>query len=200
MLSPSEQLAVVRGLRGGDRGAWATLYDSYSEEVWRYAASLIGGDGSAVADLVQETFLEAARSARTFDPEKGTLWSWLAGIVHHRAAAHWRAVARTARLRDLAEAGEIEIRRLSDDRDSPVAAAERRELADQVRRVLAELPADYAALLTGKYLDERTLEELAEQCGGSVEAVKSKLARARREFREQFERLTKATTKSPAGR
>jgi RNA polymerase sigma-70 factor (ECF subfamily) len=70
------------------------------------------------------------------------------------------------------------------------------DLADFVRAVLAELSADYAALLTAKYLDDRTLADLAGEFGGSVEATKSKLARARREFRAKFEFLSKEPSPS----
>ncbi len=62
-------------------------------------------------------------------------------------------------------------------------------MADLVRRVLAELSSDYAVLLTSKYLDDRSLEDLAAEFGSSIEATKSKLARARREFRAAFELL-----------
>jgi DNA-directed RNA polymerase specialized sigma24 family protein len=40
-------------------------------------------------------------------------------------------------------------------------------------------------------LDESSMLEIAAQVGNSVEAVKSKLARARREFRAKFEFLIK---------
>jgi RNA polymerase sigma-70 factor (ECF subfamily) len=194
LLSPTEQLAVLRGLRSGDRNAWTALYEGYSEEVWRYAARLLGANEAAVADVVQETFLAAARSAGKFDSERGTLWPWLTGIVHHQAAAYWRGVQRTARLRRLAESGASDVLRLFNRGEPPDAIWERQELADLVRLVLTELPGDYAALLTGKYLDDQTLEELAAQWGGSTEAIKSKLARARREFRSRFERLSRAPT------
>jgi RNA polymerase sigma-70 factor (ECF subfamily) len=194
LLSPSEQRAVTRGLRGGDRNAWAALYDSYSEEVWRYAARLVGADEAAVADVVQETFLAAARSAGAFDENRGSLWGWLTGIVHHQAAAYWRAANRAHRVRALAESGAAEIRRLLDESEPLDIAWERRELGDLVRLVLTELTTEYAALLSGKYLDERTLEDLADAWGCSVEAIKSKLARARREFRAKFERFSREPT------
>jgi RNA polymerase sigma-70 factor (ECF subfamily) len=196
LLSPDEQLAVIRGLRGGDRTAWATLYHGYSEEVWRYAARLVGGNAAAVADVVQETFLAAAHSAANYDETRGPLWSWLAGIVHHQAAAYWRVESRAARVRALAETGAVELRHLLEGPEPIDAAWERRELADLVRLVLAELTAEYAAILTGKYLDEQTLEELAVVWGCTAEAMKSKLARARREFRAKFERLSREPTPS----
>lgn len=190
MLDEPDQLATIRGLREGNREAWIALYDGYCNDVWRYACRLLGPDTAAVADVVQETFLAAAQTARQFDPNRGPLWGWLAGIAHHRVAWHWRQAARDARVRQLAETGADDIRQWLDRTESPDELCERSDLADLVRRVLAELPAEYATLLTAKYLDDRSLAELAQQCGSSVDAIKSKLARARRQFRAAFEELT----------
>ena len=89
----------------------------------------------------------------------------------------------------LAESGSVDVASLLESNESAVEITERREVADLVRRVLAELSADYAILLTSKYLDESTLEELAAHSASSVEATKSKLARARRAFHAAFETL-----------
>ena len=191
MLDEQEQIAVIRGLRDGSRQAWTALYDEYCVDVWRYVGRLLGTQAADVADVVQETFLAAARSARQFDAKRGTLWSWLAGIAHHEVLAHWRRIEKTTRLRALAEAGAVKLRQWLEGAESPDGACERRELIDLVRGVLAGLPADYAALLTAKYIDEQSLDDLARQFGSSVEAIKSKLARARREFRARFELLTR---------
>jgi RNA polymerase sigma-70 factor (ECF subfamily) len=186
---------------------------------------------------VQEVFLAAAQAARQFDSERGGLWSWLAGIAHHKVVAHWRQEARADRVRALAQAGAIEIRHwldgqsqnepnLAEDaapfqlrvsRAGPIGGASADgspdaaglaataragrdqmdgDLADVVRGVLAELSVDYAALLTAKYLDDRTLVDLAREWGLTVEATKSKLARARREFRAKFEFLINQPTPS----
>ncbi len=189
MLDEPDQLAVIRGLRDGSRDAWTALYNGYSADVWRYVGRLVGGQSSEIADVVQETFLAAARSARQFDGSRGSLWSWLAGIAHHQAAAHWRRSGKIERVRELAEAGAIELRQWWEGTASAEALCEQRELAELVRGILAELSTDYAALLTAKYLDDQSLDDLARRFGGSVEAIKSKLARARREFREMFESL-----------
>lgn len=198
MLDEQDQLAAIHGLREGRREAWTTLYDRYSADVWRYACRLMGPDAAAVADVVQETFLAAAQSAKQFDPSRGTLWSWLSGITHHRVAWHWRQTQRESRVRALAEAGADEIRAWLERTEPLDEVWERADLADLVRRVLAELPAEYAALLTGKYLDNRSLAELSQQWGSSADAIKSKLARARRQFRSTFEELTRKPT--PTGR
>ena len=74
---------------------------------------------------------------------------------------------------------------------------EQREVGDLVRRVLAELSADYAILLTLKYLDDCSLEGMAAQSGISAEATKSTLAGARREFRAAFEILAGSDQGAP---
>jgi RNA polymerase sigma-70 factor, ECF subfamily len=196
LLDEPEQLAVIRGLRTGDRDAWCRLYDAYSVDIWRYVARSLGSAEEAVADVVQETFLAAARSARAFDPTRGTLWTWLCGIAHHGVAAHWRDAKRSARVKLLAEQKAGEIEHWFATSDPADVLLERAELAEVVRMLLAGMSADYAALLTAKYLDDQTLVQLAEQFGGTVEALKSKLARARREFREAFERLARTPTRA----
>jgi RNA polymerase sigma-70 factor (ECF subfamily) len=193
LLDPDDPSTVIRGLRDGSRAAWTALYDRYSEAVWRYVARLLGPD-AAVPDVVQETFLAAARSARGFDPERGSLGGWLSGIAHHRVTLHWRQHTRTERLRNLAEAGAAEIRDWLAGREATTDEWERGELADLVRGVLAEMSADYAAILAAKYLDEQSLEDIAKENDCSIDAVKSKLARARKEFRARFEHLTREPT------
>ncbi len=189
MLNSEEQLDVGNRLRNGDRTAWAALYQNYSVAVWRLTARLVGSDAAGVADVVQEVFLAAAASARRFDPKQGTLWCWLAGITHRQVSHYWRKAERADRWRALAENGRIDVASLLESDETPEDILEQRELADLVRRVLADLSTDYAMLLTSKYLDDRSLEDLAAETGISVEATKSKLARARREFRAAFEFL-----------
>jgi RNA polymerase sigma-70 factor, ECF subfamily len=187
LLDEPDQIAVIRGLQDGCRDAWARLYDGYSVDVWRYVARLLGPDAASVADVVQETFIEAARSARKFDSTRGSLWSWLVGIAHHRASAHWRRMQGIKSLHDRMKSdltGRIDAR--SDSRPSS-DAIEQREVVQSVRATLAELPSDYSALLVAKYLDNRDLADLSQEWSSSIEAIKSKLARARREFRAKFD-------------
>jgi RNA polymerase sigma-70 factor (ECF subfamily) len=192
--APTTDADLLRGLRSGDRAAFDSLFATYSERVWRYVARLIGPRRECVADVVQETFLQIARSIDQFDPERGALWNWISGVAHHRAMVWHRSERRH-------DAG------LSDDR----IQAERngrlgrwfeeghpaddlladRETAAEVRQVLAELPEDYARCLIAKYMEDQSSAEIAADNGDSVEAVRSRLTRARDAFREIFTRRCK---------
>ena len=71
-------------------------------------------------------------------------------------------------------------------------ALEAGELAQLVRATLMELPADYQSVLTAKYLDEIPVEQLAREERCTEAAIRSRLARARQAFREQFVRSAPA--------
>jgi RNA polymerase sigma-70 factor, ECF subfamily len=181
----------VAGLRSGSPEAWGALCETYSERLWKYVARLLGSNRDAVADAVQETFLAATRSASKFDPERGTVWAWLTGIAHNQAALHWRQVA-TRRI-DPAEP-------YFDDSPGGGAAPEDGLFTDdsveQVRKILANLPPDYTSYLVAKYNDGLSVDEMVERFGGTVEGVRSRLARARREFKRRYEVATVSETES----
>ena len=62
----------------------------YAEPLWRNISRLVGSDSAVVADIVQETFLAAARSAKNFDPHRGSLWVWLWTIAKRQVAQYYR--------------------------------------------------------------------------------------------------------------
>lgn len=198
MLDEQQERRLVQGLRDGKTDAWQALYDAYAERVWRAVARLLGPQCSEVADVVQETMLAAARSARMFDGRRGSLWLWLAGIARNHAVLHLRKQDRRQRLAKAA-AGNGELLRWLEGKElSPPGALATAELAALVRATLGELPADYALLLTARYLDGETVTEIALREGASEVAVRSKLARARSAFRAAFGPYAPDSTERPA--
>jgi RNA polymerase sigma-70 factor (ECF subfamily) len=176
---------IARGLRVGRSEAWLELYDAHAERIWRFVARLTAPHAQDVPDVVQEIFLAAARSARTYDPARGSLWSWLSGIARRQVALHFRQRAKqpipVAVNNDASTTSEPV------DEHGPADAAQSAELARQVRDALTSLSVDYEVLLTAKYIDGASTAEIARSDNTTVEAVRSKLARARRAFRRSFE-------------
>src|SRR4051812_36174098 len=105
MLDEQQERRLAQGLREGKTDAWQALYDAYAERLWRAVARLLGPHCADVADVVQETLLAAARSARGYDPVRGPLWLWLAGIARNRALLHLRKQDRRQRLHSNRMAG-----------------------------------------------------------------------------------------------
>ena len=57
-----------------------------------------------------------------------------------------------------------------------------------IRRLLLEMDGDYAAVLTAKYIEGLSIVEIVELFGGTTESIRSRLARARKDFRQRYER------------
>ena len=185
------QIAV--GLKAGNRDAWQALYSAYADAVWRNTSRRMS-DSSAVGDIVQETFLAAARSARTYDKRRGSLWVWLWTIARRQIALHYRRQKPTVSLDhalqwwNSLDGQQIDI---IDQMAAPSEVLETKELAELVRRTLAQLRVEHETLLLAKYVDQIPSKEIAEQLNCSDTAVRSKLARARKTFKREFKKLTK---------
>jgi RNA polymerase sigma-70 factor (ECF subfamily) len=189
-MDEQQERAVAQGLREGKAEAWRTLYEAYAEQVWRSVARLMGPGSADVADVVQETFLAAARSAHSYDAGRGSLWWWLWGIARRHVALHYRKQERHNRIKGagawLAASNGRLLRWLDGQEETPADALEAAELAALVRATLTELPEDYEILLTAKYLDGASVEQIASQARSTSGAIRSKLARAREAFRQAF--------------
>ena len=188
-----QEQEVVQGLRDGKTEAWHALYDAFAEPVWRCVAP----DGLPRGRRGRRGpggLLGGGAGARSFDPKRGSLWPWLSGIARNHVALYFRTQKRHGQLRRAepgAAAGRQRIVRwLEDGQTPPADALDTAELAGMVRATLSELPTDYEVLLTGKYCDGLSVEQLAGQENCSSTAIRSKLARARRAFRLAFMKTT----------
>jgi RNA polymerase sigma-70 factor, ECF subfamily len=185
---------IAEGLRAGERAAWLELYDTYAQRVWSNTARLMS-DQASVADIVQETFIAAARSARGYDVRRGPLWVWLWTIARRQIALHYRRQKPTVSLdAALQWWGSLngEQAEMVSQMEAPPAMLESKELAALVRSCLERLPAEYEVVLLAMYVDELPVKEISEQLLCSTEAVRSKIARAKKAFRDQFVSITKS--------
>ncbi len=190
-----QERSIAQGLTEGREEAWRALYDAYARPIWQYVARRMPPDSSDVADVVQETFLAAARSARQFDATRGSLANWLYGIARNHVALHFRR----QRLRGVGSDEDTTsllhdqiVQWLDHRHATPPEALAAVETASAVRATLAALPEEYETLLVAKYFDEVSVDQIAVQEESTTTAIRSKLARARRAFRRAFE--TKPTS------
>jgi len=196
-MNKQAHMKIAEGLQEGNRDAWLSLYELYAEKLWCNVARLMSHDPASVADVVQETLLYAARSAKNFNPRCGSLWAWLWAIAKRQVALHYRKrtssafIARAQQWWNLLDGQKTDW--IEGREKPPGEVLESDELATLVRYTLAELSAEYQTLLMAKYVDGLTIEDIAEETNGSSVAIRSKLARARKAFRQTFKKLTHST-------
>lgn len=177
---------IVEGLRAGDVDAWNAVYRAHARQVWGDVARRLGPNSNDTADVVQEVFLAAARSAHGYRDDVGNLSQWLSGIVKRKVAMYWRGQVRNERIK--AEEVRALFRWMDGEENAPPAILESSELVEAVRATLGDLPHESADLLRQKYQTGKTAVQIAAALDSSVSAIQSKIKRARRRFKETFAR------------
>src|SRR5213592_2864079 len=86
-----EQLPVQQA-RAGEPEAWDILFRRYQLPLYVYVFELVR-DEQASLDIVQETFINAARYIGSLR-EEGKFGSWLFGIAHQKCIQRWRKQGR----------------------------------------------------------------------------------------------------------
>jgi RNA polymerase sigma-70 factor (ECF subfamily) len=74
---------LVADLPASDPDALTVLYERHSGMIFRIARRILRNDAEA-EDAVQQVFLDMFRAAEQFDPDKGSLKSWLLMFAYHR--------------------------------------------------------------------------------------------------------------------
>ena len=173
--------SLVHYLQLRQRAAWAHAYDSHASDVFNFIAHLLPGDRAAAEEIHQETWLAALAGIDAFDVGRGELRGWIFGIARRQVALHFRRLGQN-RLEALG--GDDAAAWIDDDSLLPRDVIGAIERADAVRAALAELGAEARGVLLAKYIDRRSVNQLAQQFGRSPKAIESLLSRARVRMRQ----------------
>lgn len=93
----SEDADLVAGVTAGDQQALESIHRRYGGAV-QHVARRVLRDETLAQDVVQEVFVSFWRSPTRFDPNRGTLRTYLLTIAHRRAVDAVRSeAARTRR-------------------------------------------------------------------------------------------------------
>lgn len=85
---PSDNDLIVLVQKGSEE-AFGQLFDRYYVAV-RSVARKILRNPEDVADIVQETFIDAYQGARSFDSARGSLKTWISYLAYHRSVKRVR--------------------------------------------------------------------------------------------------------------
>lgn len=199
-MSPSQRQqqprpANVNAIIAGDPAALNHWFERESDPLYAFVFHRVGKDPDLTADVVQTTMSKALTRLRDFDPERGTMSTWLrmlsrniirdtlrAPRVEVSLEAYWTRV--DDRLRSFYNA--------IDTSDIPGEVLERSETRELVGVAIANLPEEAKNMLTDKYIEERSIADMARQYQTTEDAIKSRLRRARTAFRETFLALVPA--------
>ncbi|WIM99627.1 sigma-70 family RNA polymerase sigma factor [Actinoplanes oblitus] len=164
--------------RDGDEKALRTGYDRHGAAVLYLAQRLLANRSDA-EDVTQLTFVAAWAGRDTFDPQRGTLLSWLLGIARRKAVDRLRSVARDDRLTATVRAQLTS----SDERETPERVVDRLVVADELSR----LPDEQRRTLELAFFDDLTHPQIAAVTGLPLGTVKSHIRRGMANLRRRWE-------------
>jgi RNA polymerase sigma-70 factor (ECF subfamily) len=146
--------------------ALEALYQRHCRPALGLALRMLG-DREAAEEVVQEAFLALWRYARTYQPARGSVRSWLLGIVHHRAIDRLRGRPAVAPLPD----------ELGPDPGAPdvwTLAAQQLD-RQEIQRALAALPPDQREAIELAYFAGFTHQQIASTLQLPLGTVKGRL-------------------------
>jgi RNA polymerase sigma-70 factor, ECF subfamily len=172
---------VMQLVQGGSPRAFELLYDRHGGAAFSLAYRMVGNRVTA-EDITQEAFLSIWRSRTRYDQARGSVRTWVLGIVHNRAIDALRRGTVHERRRETLEG--VEERFEAPERTDVEAA--RREEARSVRSALDTLPEDQRKTLELAYFGGFSHSQIAEMLGMPIGTVKGRMRLGLDKMRSQL--------------
>ena len=150
-----------------DDTALTEVYDQFASFVYGLALRVIG-DARAAEDVSQDVFVGIWQRPEAFDPQRGSLRTWLGTLTHRRAV-------------DYVRREEARRRRAEREASRAVTTPDVEEMAtalvtaERVRAALDVLPAEQRRAIQLAYFEGKTYRQVAEVLGIPEGTAKSRL-------------------------
>ncbi len=183
MSSALSDEALLAGLAAGDADAATAFIRRFQARVFGLVITIVRDEGVA-EDVAQETFVRAWKHARTYDPRRGRVVTWLLTIARNLAIDVIRVKSAQPLDPDLVE-DRLQQARVAGS--SPADEAVPPDERERIRGAIAELPPEQRrALFLAAYLG-RTAKEVGELEGVPLGTAKTRIRAAMLKLRDSLE-------------
>ena len=167
--APDEQLLIAAAQR--DPAQFAELYENNFDRVYTFIARRVPSRQDA-EDLTAEVFHQALRNLARFEWQGVPFAAWLLGIAANRLADRWR------------RAGKQQEVPANDQDEAGIDAKVEENL--MLFQLVDELPFDQRLVICRRFVDQRSLREVARELGRSEGAIKQLQFRALQNLRTRM--------------
>ena len=185
-----DDVQLIHAVLSGDDSAFDILVEKYQKSVHALAWRKIG-DFHYAEEITQDTFLRAYQNLSTLrDPSQFLRWLY---VIASRLCLNWlrKQKKHEKQLQSLEDTPMAEVAKSDYARcvleQRETEATERR--LEIVEKLLEKLPEGERTVMTLHYLGEMTTTEIGKFLGVSVEAIRTRLHRARKRLQEEEELL-----------
>lgn len=172
---------LMQLVRKGEAQAFELVYERHATAAFSLAYRMTGTRNVA-EDVVQEAFLSLWRSGARYDRTRGSVRTWVLGIVHNRAIDALRRHLVHERRRASDEG--LEERFDSGERVDVEAA--RRGEAREVREAIESLPPEQSKVIELAYFGGFSHSEIAEMLETPIGTVKGRMRLGLEKLRDRL--------------
>lgn len=180
VMSTGSDGELGQGFADGDEACLNEAYRRWGALIFTVAARRLG-DSEEAKDVTQQVFVGAWRGRKSYDPQRGSLKTWLMGITHKKVAD--ALIRRSRHQRDIEAvtvAGASEVSRQDAPTDSVVDFV---VLADELDR----LPQHQRTVLEMAFYEDLTQAQIAQRTGLPLGTVKSNTRRGLMRMKKRLE-------------
>ncbi len=197
----TKEAVLIARILAGEKELFHELIRPYERMVYLTLLAIVKNETDA-EDGAQETVISAYRHLASFRGD-AKFSTWLTTIAINEGRKRLRKAKGVAEesIEELAGSheGDYTPAPLSDWREIPLEALERKELREALRVAVAELPDIYRQVFTLRDLEELNIEETAQALGITTGAVKVRLHRARMMLQKRLVPFLKTTAPARRG-
>jgi RNA polymerase sigma-70 factor, ECF subfamily len=172
---------LMQLMRQGDAQAFEIIYERHANAAFSLAYRMTGRRGAA-EDVVQEAFLSLWRSGARYDRTRGSVRTWVLGIVHNRAID---ALRRNLR-HDTRRASDEGIEERFEAKERTDLQAAHSEEAAEVRSALDTLPEEQSKAIELAYFGGFSHSEIATMLEMPIGTVKGRIRLGLEKLRGQL--------------
>jgi RNA polymerase sigma-70 factor (ECF subfamily) len=170
---------LVDKVKQGDKEAFAALYDNYTDALFGVVSKIVRSDEIA-EDVMQDSFVKIWKNIHSFNPEKGTIFTWMLNVSRNTAID---------KLRKLRKTDNVEIQVLDYSVGVPHSHSTTKTDHIGLRELVDKLKPDQKLMVEYIYFNGYTQQEVSDELGIPLGTVKTRVRTAVIELRKVFTNL-----------
>ncbi|MFP5364785.1 MAG: RNA polymerase sigma factor [Thermoleophilia bacterium] len=180
---------LMQLVRRANADAFEVVYERHSNAAFSLAYRMCGSRAAA-EDVVQEAFVSLWRSGARYDRARGSVRTWVLGIVHNRAIDSLRRSV----VHDRRRASDEGLEERFEARERTEVEVARLDEAAEIRQALQTLPSEQSRVIELAYFGGFTQTEIASMIDTPIGTVKGRMRLGLEKMRAQLGGMREVTS------
>ncbi len=180
----------IKRLKAKDNAAFKELYVATSTMVFNYILCRVKGKRETAEDILSEVYCDAIVYAVSLTFTHN-VQAWILRIAKSKIGDHYRKIAKERRIIATQTVAVREKSVLNDLTNHPQADALLKEHEYLLKASFLRLSEDDRKVLTEKYMESKSVAEIARSMGKTEKAVENILYRAKKSLQYELARMTR---------